>query len=100
MASSCATASFTTKPRLSKPWGSRSKTLTPTPEPAGYCVRDVDGERSRIHGCITARDVTPVESLADHKNASHYCKAVRDFLGDAKFSQRYTNHGKCISSSQ
>ena len=24
------------KPKPSKPWGCRSKTLTPTPEPAGY----------------------------------------------------------------
>ena len=29
----------------SKPWGCRSKTLTPTPEPAGYCAGDVAGER-------------------------------------------------------
>ena len=32
-------------PRPSKPWGCRSKTLTPTPEPAGYCAGDVAGER-------------------------------------------------------
>ncbi len=31
--------------RPSKPWGCRSKTLTPTPEPAGYCAGDVAGER-------------------------------------------------------
>ena len=29
----------------SKPWACRSKTLTPTPEPAGYCAGDVAGER-------------------------------------------------------
>src|SRR5205823_13749943 len=29
----------------SKLWGCRSKTLTPTPEPAGYCAGDVAGER-------------------------------------------------------
>ena len=29
----------------SKPWGCRSKTFTPTPEPAGYCAGDVAGER-------------------------------------------------------
>ena len=31
--------------RPSKPWGFRSGTLTPTPEPAGYCAGDVAGER-------------------------------------------------------
>ena len=29
----------------SKPWACRSKTLTPTPEPARYCAGDVAGER-------------------------------------------------------
>ena len=33
--SRCGTTSARRKP--SKPWGCRSKTLTPTPEPAGYC---------------------------------------------------------------
>ena len=32
----------------SKPWGCRSKTLLPAPEPAGYCAGDVAGERG---GC-------------------------------------------------
>ena len=34
--------------RPSKPWGCRSKTLTPTPEPAGYCAGDVAGERGDV----------------------------------------------------
>ncbi len=34
---------ITRKP--SKPWGCPSKTLTPTPEPAGYCAGDVAGRR-------------------------------------------------------
>src|SRR3954462_11132493 len=38
-------SSIPTGTRPSKPWGSRSKTLTPTPEPAGYCAGDVAGER-------------------------------------------------------
>ena len=29
---------YATKATLSKPWGCRSKTLTPTPEPAGSCA--------------------------------------------------------------
>ena len=36
---------FSDERRPSKPWGCRSKTLTPTPEPAGYCAGDVAGER-------------------------------------------------------
>jgi len=43
--------------------------------------------------------VIPEPLRGDYKNASHYCKAVRDFLGDANFSTRYKNHGKCVSAS-
>ena len=41
----------------------------------------------------------PGPQRGDYKNASLYCKALRDFLGDAEFSQRYKNHGKCVSAS-
>ena len=41
--SASSTSGTTLKP--SKPWGCRSKSLTPTPEPAGYCAGDVAGER-------------------------------------------------------
>jgi Tol biopolymer transport system component len=44
----------------------------------------------------------PVRS--DYRNAAHYCKAERDFLGASRFEQKYgTNgrgasaHGKCVS---
>jgi ketosteroid isomerase-like protein len=37
----------TTRTRLSKPSGCRSKTLTPTPNPAEYCAGDVAGERRK-----------------------------------------------------
>src|SRR5437763_801209 len=33
-----------TQRKPSKPWGCPSKTLTPTPEPAGYCAGDVAGK--------------------------------------------------------
>jgi Tol biopolymer transport system component len=33
----------------------------------------------------------------DYKNASHFCKAERDFLGDAAFRQKYGSHGGCVS---
>ena len=38
-----------TASRPAKPWVCRSKTLTPTPEPAGYCAGDVAGERGAAH---------------------------------------------------
>src|SRR5438067_1764773 len=41
--------------RPSKPWGCRSKTLTPTAEPARYCAGDVSGERGpRVQSIYTA----------------------------------------------
>src|SRR3954454_4928324 len=40
-----------------KPWGCWSKTLTPTPEPAGYCAGDVAGERG-----VGAAKISSLES--------------------------------------
>ena len=54
--------------RPSKPWGCRSKTLTPTPEPAGYCAGDVAGERgdraSLLRGVRTPGTWMPFSSCA------------------------------------
>ena len=36
----------------------------------------------------------------DYKNASHFCKALHDFLGEADFAQRYRGHGGCVSGAQ
>jgi Tol biopolymer transport system component len=33
----------------------------------------------------------------DYKNASHFCKAEREFRGEQEFSARYRNHGGCVS---
>jgi TolB protein len=37
----------------------------------------------------------------DYKNAAHFCKALREFLGDEAFRNRYgagaNAHGKCVS---
>jgi WD40-like Beta Propeller Repeat len=37
----------------------------------------------------------------DFKNAAHFCKAQREFLGEAEFAQRYGGganaYGKCVS---
>jgi TolB protein len=43
----------------------------------------------------------PGPQRSDYRNASHYCKALREFLGDAEFRNRYGGganaHGKCVS---
>ena len=36
---------------------------------------------------------------ADYKNAAHFCKAEREFMGDPAFRQQYGNHGGCVSRS-
>jgi ketosteroid isomerase-like protein len=54
---SCMAAFIKSGTRPSKPWGCRSKTLTPTPEPAGYCVGYVAGERGP--GTVGVRGVQP-----------------------------------------
>jgi hypothetical protein len=44
----------------------------------------------------------PGPRRSDYKNASKFCKAEREFLGDEAFRQRYGGganaHGKCVSS--
>jgi TolB protein len=42
----------------------------------------------------------PGPQRADYKNAAQFCKALRDFLGDEGFRNRYGGanaHGKCVS---
>jgi TolB protein len=43
----------------------------------------------------------PEPQRGDYKNASHYCKALRAFLGDAAFRSRFGGganaHGRCVS---
>jgi Tol biopolymer transport system component len=41
----------------------------------------------------------PEPQPADYKNRSRYCKALRDFLGDAAFAERFGGggHGACVS---
>jgi Tol biopolymer transport system component len=36
---------------------------------------------------------------SDYKNAAKFCKAERDFLGDAAFTETYGTHGGCVSRS-
>jgi hypothetical protein len=33
----------------------------------------------------------------DFKNASHFCKAEREFLGEQEFKREYGNHGGCVT---
>jgi Tol biopolymer transport system component len=51
--------------------------------------------------------VPPGPQRSHYKNAAHFCKAERDYLGDEPFRQKYaTNkngsnaHGKCVSQNQ
>jgi TolB protein len=40
----------------------------------------------------------PEPRRSDYRNASQYCRTLRDFLGEAEFRDRYRNHGSCVSS--
>ena len=44
---------------------------------------------------------SPGPQRSDYKNAAQFCKAERDFLGDAAFTQKYGGganaFGKCVS---
>jgi hypothetical protein len=43
----------------------------------------------------------PGPRRSDYKNAAQFCKAERDFFGDAAFTSKYGGganaHGKCVS---
>lgn len=47
--------------------------------------------------------LVPTPQRGDFKNASHFCKAERDFLGDSDFRTKYGGanaHGRCVSGSR
>ena len=48
-------------------------------------------------GTTPAWQPLPGPQRADYKNASKFCKALRDFLGDEQFAEQYGNLGKCVS---
>jgi Tol biopolymer transport system component len=71
---------------------------------------DGDGVPDRVDNCPQDPNTSQVDSdgdgvgdacagpqRADYKNATQFCKALREFLGDADFGKRYKNHGKCVS---
>jgi ELWxxDGT repeat protein len=52
-----------------------------------------------LHGRELWKTTPPVPTepeRSDYKNAADYCKALREFLGSAEFSQRYKNRGSCV----
>ena len=53
-------------PKPSKPWGCRSKTLTPTPEPAGYCAGDVQENVEILRRAILGWNDRGAVSLIEH----------------------------------
>jgi trimeric autotransporter adhesin len=56
-----------------------------------------------VHGRELWKTTPPVPlapERSDYKNVSAYCKALRAFLGDSEFSQRYKNHGLCVSANK
>jgi ELWxxDGT repeat protein len=58
------------------------------------------GADDGVHGRELWKTTPPVRvqpQRSDYKNGSHYCKALRDFLGDAEFTQQYKNQGECVS---
>ena len=62
-------------------------------------VMNADGsEQSRLATGFSA-DWQPLVGprREDYKNAAHFCKAEREFMGDAGFRQKYGNHGGCVS---
>ena len=50
---------------------------------------------------MTGLDWQPVPGprREDFRNAAHFCKALREHLGEQEFRQTYRNHGGCVSRS-
>jgi Tol biopolymer transport system component len=61
---------------------------------------DGTGKHMLTHGGGPAWQPLPGPQRADYKNAAQFCKAERDFLGDAAFRTKYGGganaHGKCV----
>jgi Tol biopolymer transport system component len=77
--------------------------------PPGYCGSsqlllinaDGTGTEQVSYGNSPDWQPLPGPQRSDYKNASHFCKALREFLGDEAFRNRYGGganaHGKCVS---
>jgi TolB protein len=80
-------------------------------EEGGLGVMNIDGTgRSMVtfpdlsiesHDVSPAWQAIPPPARADFKNAAQFCKAEREYWGDAEFRHRYGGganaHGKCVS---
>jgi Tol biopolymer transport system component len=68
---------------------------------------DANGANARVlvegAGNNAAWQPLPGPKRSDYKNAAHFCKAERDFMGDADFTAKYGGganaYGKCVSQS-
>jgi Tol biopolymer transport system component len=66
---------------------------------SGLSVMNADGSEPTTLAAGVLPDWQPLVGprRAHYKNASHFCKAAREFMGSEQFTQRYGNHGGCIS---
>jgi Tol biopolymer transport system component len=67
-------------------------------------VMNADGSNPRRitpDGFLPDWQPIPGPQRSDYKNAAQFCKADREFLGDASFTQKYGGdanaYGKCVS---
>ena len=57
----------------------------------------VTGPSGPIYGFNPVWQPLPEPQRSEYKNASAYCKALRESLGAPDFAARYRNHGACVS---
>ena len=79
-----------------------------TSSPAGLRIMSADGSNQQFLSGAgydqTSWQPIPGPERSDYKNAAQFCKAERDFLGDAAFAKKYGTsanganaNGKCVS---
>lgn len=81
----------------------RKIVFTSTGPPAGLYVMNADGSGATFLTAGREPDWQPLPGpkRSDYNNAAKFCKAERDFLGDAAFATNYGGgsnaYGKCVS---
>lgn len=72
--------------------------------PLQLMVMNADGGQPSAlpaEGASPVWQTLPAPRRSDFRNASHFCKAEREFWGEQAFRQRYGTgrnvHGKCVS---
>jgi TolB protein len=63
----------------------------------GTGLFNVTADLSTVNARPDWQPIVEPPKRSDYSNASRYCKALREFLGGAEFSQRYKNNGTCVS---